>query len=93
MAPSTPTNSRVWHIEPSLTDPDVAYAGAEDAAMFKTVDGGRTWKELASLRNHPSGATWMPGAGGLGLHTILLDPKHAGAHVHCHLRGGGLPQR
>ncbi len=69
---------RVWHVEPSLTDPDTVYAGAEDAAMFRTVDGGRTWQELPGLRQHPSGPGWMPGAGGLGLHTILLDPSNPG---------------
>jgi len=64
---------RIWHIEPSLTDPDVAYAGAEDAALFKTVDGGKTWKELPALRG-VKGHLWQPGAGGMGLHTIVLDP-------------------
>jgi photosystem II stability/assembly factor-like uncharacterized protein len=64
---------RVWHLEPSLTDPDTVYAGVEDAAMFKTVDGGKTWQELSGLRKHGSGSSWQPGAGGLGLHTILLD--------------------
>jgi photosystem II stability/assembly factor-like uncharacterized protein len=67
---------RVWHLEPSLTDPDTVYAGVEDAALFRSVDGGRTWQELAGLRGHPSGASWGPGAGGLGLHTIVLDPTH-----------------
>src|SRR5882762_5883338 len=67
---------RVWHIEPSLTDPDTVYAGVEDAALFKTTDGGRNWNELPGLRGHGSGSNWMPGAGGLGLHTILLDPKN-----------------
>jgi hypothetical protein len=65
---------RVWHIEPSLDDPDTAYAGVEDAAIFRTTDGGRSWHELAGLRGHGTGAQWMPGAGGMGLHTILLDP-------------------
>ena len=64
---------RVWHIEPSLTDADTAYAGVEDAALFKTTDGGQTWKELPSLRA-AKGHLWQPGAGGMGLHTILLDP-------------------
>ena len=66
---------RVWHFEPSLTDPDTVYAGVEDAALFKTVDGGQTWQELSGLRGHGSGPNWMPGAGGMGLHTILLDPS------------------
>jgi hypothetical protein len=67
---------RVWHIEPSLSDPDTVYAGVEDAAIFRTTDGGKSWQELAGLRGHHSGSQWAPGAGGLGLHTILIDPKN-----------------
>jgi len=68
--------ARIWHLEPSLTDPDVVYAGAEDAALFRTGDGGRTWQELSGLRRHASGPLWQPGAGGMCLHTIVLDPSH-----------------
>jgi photosystem II stability/assembly factor-like uncharacterized protein len=66
---------RVWHLEPSLTDPDTVYAGVEDAALFRTTDGGRSWHELAALRE-VKGQLWQPGAGGMCLHTILLDPTH-----------------
>ena len=69
---------RVWHLEPSLTDPDTVYAGIEDAALFRTTDAGKTWHELSGLRQHESGPRWMPGAGGMGLHTILLDPTNPG---------------
>jgi photosystem II stability/assembly factor-like uncharacterized protein len=69
--------ARVWHLEPSLADPDTVYAGVEDAALFRTVDGGSTWHELAGLREHSSGASWQPGAGGMCLHTIVLDPADA----------------
>ncbi len=65
---------RIWHLEPSLTEPDTVYAGAEDAALFRSSDGGKTWQELAGLRGHGSGSQWAPGAGGMGLHTILIDP-------------------
>jgi photosystem II stability/assembly factor-like uncharacterized protein len=65
---------RVWHLEPSPADPDTVYAGVEDAALFRSTDGGKSWSEIAGLRNHPSGPGWMPGAGGMCLHTILLDP-------------------
>ena len=68
---------RVWHLEPSLSDPDTVYAGVEDAAMFRTTDGGTSWHELSGLRKHGSGPHWQPGAGGLCLHTILLDPTNA----------------
>jgi hypothetical protein len=72
---------RVWHLEPSLTDPDTVYAGAEDAALFRTTDGGQSWQELSGLRTHATGSAWAPGAGGLCLHTILLDPTNAGRIV------------
>jgi hypothetical protein len=67
---------RVWHLEPSLADPDVVYAGVEDAALFRSTDGAQTWHELSGLRGHGSGPRWQPGAGGMCLHTILLDPNH-----------------
>ena len=67
---------RVWHLEPSLSDPNTVYAGIEDAALFKSTDGGQNWKELAGLRGHGTGPKWQPGAGGMCLHTILLDPKN-----------------
>ena len=67
---------RVWHLEPSLTHPDTVYAGVEDAAMFRTTDGGQSWHEMPGLRRHGSGAHWSPGAGGMCLHTILIDPAN-----------------
>jgi photosystem II stability/assembly factor-like uncharacterized protein len=66
---------RVWHLEPSLTDPDTVYAGVEDAALFRSTDAGTTWHELPGLRGHPSGPSWQPGAGGMCLHTIVQDPS------------------
>ena len=65
---------RVWHLEPSLTDAETVYAGVEDAALFKSTDGGTNWQEMAGLRSHGTGPDWQPGAGGMCLHTILLDP-------------------
>ena len=67
---------RIWHLEPSLTDPDTVYAGAEDAALFRSTDGGQSWHELPALRQHSTAPNWAPGAGGMCLHTIILDPKH-----------------
>ena len=67
---------RVWHFEPSLDDPDTVYAGVEDAALFISKNGGKTWEELSGLRKHTTGHDWQPGAGGMCLHTILIDPKN-----------------
>jgi photosystem II stability/assembly factor-like uncharacterized protein len=67
---------RVWHLEPSLTDPDTVYAGVEDAALFRSTDGGENWKEVSGLRGHGTGPQWQPGGGGLCLHTIIEDPKN-----------------
>ena len=64
---------RVWHLEPSLTDAETVYAGVEDAALFRSTDGGKSGTSCpgcaARLR-----ARWQPGAGGMCLHTMLLDP-------------------
>jgi photosystem II stability/assembly factor-like uncharacterized protein len=78
---------RVWHIEPSLTDPDTAYAGVEDAAIFKTTDGGKTWQELAGLRR-AKGNLWQPGAGGMAVHTILPNPTNAD-RIYVAISAGG----
>jgi photosystem II stability/assembly factor-like uncharacterized protein len=69
--------ARVWHLEPSLTERDTVYAGVEDAALFRSTDGGDSWQELRGLREHGSGAHWQPGAGGMCLHTIILDPENS----------------
>jgi photosystem II stability/assembly factor-like uncharacterized protein len=69
---------RVWHLEPSLTDPDTVYAGIEDAALFRSKDGGQNWEEISGLRKHGSGPRWQPGAGGMCLHSIIQDPKNPG---------------
>ena len=67
--------ARVWHLEPSLTDPDTVLAGVEDAALFRSSDGGESWKELPGLREHGTGPSWQPGAGGMCLHTIIVSPS------------------
>ncbi|MGD0968746.1 MAG: exo-alpha-sialidase [Candidatus Aquilonibacter sp.] len=68
--------ARVWHLEPSLDDLDTVYAGVEDAALFRSTDGGATWSELSALRTHGTASEWQPGAGGMCLHTILIDPQN-----------------
>src|SRR5581483_4123807 len=69
--------ARVWHLEASPDDPDTVFAGVEDAALFKSTDGGASWEELSGLRTHPSGPAWQPGAGGMCTHTIVIDPTDA----------------
>jgi photosystem II stability/assembly factor-like uncharacterized protein len=66
---------RVWHLEPSLTEAETVYAGVEDAALFRSTDGGQSWNELSGLRGHGTGPHWQPGAGGMCLHTVILDPS------------------
>jgi photosystem II stability/assembly factor-like uncharacterized protein len=80
---------RVWHLEPSLDDPDTVWAGVEDAAIFRSTDGGKSWSELSGLRGHGSGPNWSPGAGGMGLHTILLDPTRP-ERMHIAISAAGV---
>jgi len=80
--------ARVWHLEPSLDDADTCYAGVEDAALFKTTDAGETWHELAGLRGHETGPSWSPGAGGMCLHTIVLDPTNKD-RIFCAISAAG----
>jgi photosystem II stability/assembly factor-like uncharacterized protein len=81
--------ARVWHLEPSLTDPDTVYAGVEDAALFVSRDGGGSWQELSGLREHGSGPHWQPGAGGMCLHTIVLDPTRPD-RIHVAISAAGV---
>lgn len=66
---------RVWYLEPSLHDAETVYAGVEDAALFRSNDGGLTWQELPGLRD-AKGHLWQPGAGGMCLHTIIQDANN-----------------
>jgi len=81
---------RVWHLEPSLADPDTVYAGVEDAGLFRSSDGGKSWQELPGLRGHGSGPSWQPGAGGMCLHTNRSGPQQSQADLHCHLGCGAF---
>lgn len=64
----------VWHIRPGRpSEPGVVYGGVDPAGLFRSADGGETWEEIRGLNRHPTRAKWSPGAGGLILHTILLD--------------------
>jgi photosystem II stability/assembly factor-like uncharacterized protein len=81
--------ARVWHFAPSPTDPDTVLAGVEDAALFRSTDGGMSWSELRGLREHGSGAHWQPGAGGMCLHTIVADPRDAD-RMHVAISAAGV---
>jgi photosystem II stability/assembly factor-like uncharacterized protein len=81
--------ARVWHLEPDLTDPDKVYAGVEDAALFVSNDAGASWSELSGLREHGSGPHWQPGAGGMCLHTIVLDPSRP-ERMHIAISAAGV---
>jgi len=81
--------ARVWHFAPSPDDPDTVYAGVEDAALFKTTDGGATWNELAGLREHRSAPDWQPGAGGMCAHTMLIDPSDTN-RLHVAISAAGV---
>ncbi len=67
-----------------LHDAETVYAGVEDAALFKSTDGGTAWKELSGLRQHDTGPQWQPGAGGMCLHTVLQHRSDFGFPIAVH---------
>jgi len=81
---------RVWHLEPSLTDPDTVYAGVEDAALFRTTDGGKSWHELSGLRKHDTGPKWQPARVGC-VCTRFFSIEQSPTNVHRHLGRGRVP--
>lgn len=71
---------RLWQLVPAGADePDVVYAGTEPAALYRSTDRGESFDLVRALWEHPHRPQWEPGGGGLGLHTILLDPRDAQA--------------
>ena len=69
---------RIWHIEPGRAgEPRVLYAGVAPAALFRTGDGGQSWNEVVTLTRHPTRERWHPSAGGLCLHSIVVDNSRA----------------
>lgn len=68
---------QIWQIANDPHDADALYCGVEPAALFKSADAGETWSLDRGLFDHPHRAQWMPGGGGLCLHTILPDPSNS----------------
>ena len=81
--------ARVWHIEPSVEEPDVLYAGVEDAALFRSDDGAASWTEISALREHATSSAWQPGAGGMCTHTVLIDPMDQD-RIHVAISAAGV---
>jgi len=69
--------AQVWQITPGRADePDVVWCGVEPAALFESRDAGESWEPVKGLLEHEHRSKWMPGGGGLCLHTIVSDPKN-----------------
>ena len=80
----------IWHIALGRPDePEVLYCGVEPAALFETGDTGDTWSLVRGLFDHPHRHRWMPGNGGLALHTIVLDPTNK-QRMYVAISAGGV---
>jgi len=80
----------IWQIQLGRPDePNVLYCGVEPAALFQTQDAGETWSLVRELFDHPHRPRWVPGNGGLSLHTILLDPSASG-RMYVGISSGGV---
>ncbi|WP_020574435.1 WD40/YVTN/BNR-like repeat-containing protein [Actinopolymorpha alba] len=81
--PNKPEAQREWRLNRFWqlilgheSQPDTVYAGSEEAAVFVSHDAGERWTEVSGLTAHPTRPEWGPGAGGMGLHTILIHPNN-----------------
>src|SRR5579864_1070413 len=80
----------IWQIALGRREePDVLYCGVEPAALFESHDAGETWSLNRGLFDHPHRPRWMPGLGGLCLHTILLHPTEPG-RMHVAISAAGV---
>ena len=80
----------IWQITLGRPDePDVLYCGVEPAALFESRDAGETWSLVRGLFDHPHRPRWMPGNGGLALHTIVLDPVNK-QRMYVAISAGGV---
>jgi len=80
----------IWQITPGRPEePDVLYCGVEPAALFETRDSGENWSLVRGLFDHPHRPRWMPGNGGLTLHTIVLDPSDS-QRMYVAISAGGV---
>ena len=71
------TLNKIWHIKPGrASEPNVLYAGADPASLFRSDDGGMNWEEIRSVADHPTSEHWFPGMGGLCLHSMALDERN-----------------
>src|SRR5579864_5784542 len=80
----------IWQITLGpAEEPDVLYCGVEPAALFQTADAGETWSLVQGLFDHPHRPRWMPGNGGLALHSIALDPANK-QRIYIAISSGGV---
>ena len=80
----------IWQITPGRPEePNVLYCGVEPAALFETRDAGETWSLVRGLFDHPHRPRWMPGNGGLALHTVVLDPANH-QRIYVAISAGGV---
>ena len=80
----------IWQITLGPQDePEVLYCGVEPAALFETRDAGETWSLVRGLFDHPHRPRWMPGNGGLALHSIVLDPTNK-QRMYIAISSGGV---
>lgn len=66
----------LWHIEPGpLDEPKRIFLGADPGLLFSSDDEGASWQPVSGFNEHPTRPRWGGGAGGMCVHTILIDPS------------------
>ena len=79
----------IWQIVLPDDRPETLYCGVEPAALFESHDEGESWSLVQGLFDHPHRPRWVPGNGGLALHTVLCDASNA-RRMYVGISSGGV---
>lgn len=83
-----------WLTPCHANEPNAWYAGTSPQGLFRSDDGGVTWKPFSYINDDPQYREWMGTVqdgtpDGPKLHSIIIDPRDPN-HLYFAMSGGGV---
>jgi photosystem II stability/assembly factor-like uncharacterized protein len=87
-------NHTFWLTPCHANEPNAWYAGTSPQGLFRSDDGGGTWKPFSYINDDPQYREWMGTVqdgtpDGPKLHSIIVDPRDP-THMYFAMSGGGV---